>query len=174
MQHHTTLIKSLLLRCIVCRERESHHLHTLFPFTCMPHIRIPMTVRIAAFCLHAAYTHTHDCTHRCFFLLDARACTGLADRLHVFSLSSWRESLEKVREIILVVSSQHCLRSLRYVETCLCGPTWFYSGFHLPQPKYTCNCWQSVGGMCVCVWNEASSWPRAPWQAEAAISHALR
>ena len=29
----------------------SHHFYTLFPFTCMPHMRMPMTVRIAAFCL---------------------------------------------------------------------------------------------------------------------------
>ena len=38
-------------------------------------IRITSFVYSVSLHLHAAYTHTHDCTHRrLFFLLDARAC----------------------------------------------------------------------------------------------------
>ena len=74
--------------CVVlspwCRERESHHLYTLFPFTCMPHMRMPMTVRIAAFAYMLHIRMRLTVRIAAFFLLDTRACTGLADRLHAF------------------------------------------------------------------------------------------
>ena len=74
-----------------CRERESHHLYTVFPLTCMPHMRMPMTVRIAAFAYMLHMRMPLTVCIAAFFLLDARACTGLADRLHVI----WTEFLKR-------------------------------------------------------------------------------
>ena len=63
----TRLYALLLFAYMLHMRMPMTRLYALLLFAYMLHIRMPLTVRIAA-----------------FFLLDARACTGLADRLHVF------------------------------------------------------------------------------------------